>query len=49
VEMAALLEATSPHAPERPALERHIHDTVHLVKKRDATGQVSARARTTVE
>jgi len=37
VEMAALLEDPHLREPERLALKRVLHDTVHLVKKRDGT------------
>lgn len=35
VEMVALLEDPRLHAATRTALRRELHDTVHLVKKRD--------------
>jgi hypothetical protein len=52
VEMAALLEDPHLQAPQRTALRRVLHDTVHLVKKQDgsvreagaaATGQMRSR------
>ena len=40
VEMVALLEDPGLLAKERAALQRELHDTVHLVKKRDGRVRV---------